>query len=512
MTHWKHGYFADNGYTYGYYAETMPSRLYWAALIQGHVAATGRFRYLDAGCGQGVNLVLAAAAHPQCEFVGIDFLPEHIAHARKLADTLGLDNITLIEGDFIELAADASAHPLLTEPFDYAVCHGISTWVAPAVKEALFRLIGHVLRPGGVFYNSYNTFPGWLGMVPFQHLVLLEQRSQTGMLALNSTKAHMEHLAKNAPGLFSTLPALQKRLEGMGTLDTAYLVQEYNNQHWQPVFVSQMMDQLSSVKLDYLGTATLTEAFDGLLPGAIREWLAQQTTTLMKEQLRDYAINQSFRRDLYVKGASRPWPQAHSRLLGECRFVVNPWVARPESDQPFKIKGGSVELNGDSSFYGDMLDAVADKSDGASIAELIGRKADDKYRSSVVQTVSMLLHGGWLMPLSDGGDCGNGKHINRAMATLVTEGAPYRYATLPKTGMACSLSETDWLMVKARNEGLSQEDWPAYILRGLNTLNRALAKDGKPLVDEAEKLKLLQSSIDQFVRQRLPFLIDVGAV
>jgi hypothetical protein len=30
---WKHGYYADSGYTYGYYSETSPLRLAWAALI-----------------------------------------------------------------------------------------------------------------------------------------------------------------------------------------------------------------------------------------------------------------------------------------------------------------------------------------------------------------------------------------------------------------------------------------------------------------------------------------------
>ena len=31
---WKHGYYADSGYTFGFYAETMPWRLHWAALLQ----------------------------------------------------------------------------------------------------------------------------------------------------------------------------------------------------------------------------------------------------------------------------------------------------------------------------------------------------------------------------------------------------------------------------------------------------------------------------------------------
>jgi tRNA G46 methylase TrmB len=34
-------------------------------------------RYLELGCGQGLNLCLMAALHPEVEFVGIDF---HMPH------------------------------------------------------------------------------------------------------------------------------------------------------------------------------------------------------------------------------------------------------------------------------------------------------------------------------------------------------------------------------------------------------------------------------------------------
>lgn len=300
---WKHGYYADSGYTFGYYAETSPLRLAWSALVQGQQTPTSGFRYLDAGCGQGLSLILMAAAHPESEFVGIDFLPEHIAHATELARSCGLSNVRFLEGDFIELALD----PSNLGQFDYAVCHGITTWIAPAVKESLFSLIGKVLRPGGLFYNSYNTFPGWLSAVPFQHLVLLEQRSKTGALALRSARESMDRLKDGGKALFATLPGLPARLKSMETQDPAYLVQEYNNQFWQPVFVTEMMDRMAAVKLSYLGTATLPEAFESSYLPEVRELLAAQPTHELREQLRDYASNQSFRRDLYVKGRSRPW-------------------------------------------------------------------------------------------------------------------------------------------------------------------------------------------------------------
>ena len=249
---WKHGYYADAGYTYGFYPEASPARLQWAALIQGHALPRQRFRYLDAGCGQGLSVIFAAAAHPDSEFVGIDFLPEHIAHARRLAEAAGLDNVTFVEGDFVTLARN----PAALGAFDYAICHGITTWIAPEVKSALFDLIGQTLRPGGVFYNSYNTYPGWLASVPFQHYVLLEQRTKTGTLALKAARELMERLQKiPSPSIFASLPGLQGRLKSLESQDPAYLVQEYNNQFWQPVFVTEMIDAMAAVKLSAPATS-----------------------------------------------------------------------------------------------------------------------------------------------------------------------------------------------------------------------------------------------------------------
>ena len=528
MSTWKHGYYADSGYTYGFYPETMPSRLFWAALLQGHQSARSGFRYLDAGCGQGLNLILAAAAHPDGSFVGIDFLPEHVAHANRLAERCGLRNVQFIEGDFVELARAPQSNPLLCEPFDFAVCHGISTWIAPPVKSALFSLVGQVLKPGGLFYNSYNTYPGWLAAAPFQHLVLLEQRSQTGALALKAAQDHMEHLKQNSGGLFKLLPALEQRLESMKTLDPAYLVQEYNNQHWAPVFVSQMMDDLGRVKLSYLGSATLPEAFDAVLPQAVREHLSKQQTQTVREQLRDYALNQSFRRDLYVKGMNKPWPQAHNALLRECRFVCNPLTARPAEQEPFKIKGGSVELNGEAVFYHGLLDQLAARPEGASVQDLINAQTEEKYRGSVVQAMSMMLHGGWVLPLQPapkgkGADKAAaraaadeqravGARVNAALAAAAAEGAPYRYASLPRTGLAMNCSETDMLLLHAHHSGVAPEQWPQALSASLKALNRNFLKDGKPISDEAEYKTMLQQTVEQFSQKRLPLLRQLGGV
>lgn len=109
-TTWQHGYVTDMPYTFGFYRECAPNWLDWVALLKGSEPPQGTRRVLELGCGQGYGLCVMAAANPDHYFVGVDFNPEHIAHARSLAGRTGLNNIEFHEGDFI-LMAKASALP-----------------------------------------------------------------------------------------------------------------------------------------------------------------------------------------------------------------------------------------------------------------------------------------------------------------------------------------------------------------------------------------------------------------
>jgi SAM-dependent methyltransferase len=498
---WGHGYFTQGGYSFGYYPETMPARLHWAALVQGHAARSSHFRYLDAGCGQGLNLILAAIAHPESEFVGIDFMPRHIAHCRQLSGRLGLDNVTFIEGDFSALAED---HAALGQ-FDYAVCHGIATWIAPEVRTALMRLIGRVLVPGGVLYNSYNTYPGWLATAPLQQLVLLEQERHLPDDALSAARKTMTTIVENAPALAAAAPGLKSRLDTMEGQDASYLLQEYNNDHWQPMFVSQMIQLLAQEKLDYLGSATLSEAFPAPVPNALRPVIEQERSVKVREQLRDYAINQGFRRDLYVKGHLPLFGTAQDRVIHAQRFVANPLTARPADGEPYKLKAGGVELNGQPAFYNQLLDRMAQSSDGCTIGDLIAGVPDQAHKNAVVETVSMLLHGGWALPQSPAPPRGR-LAIVRELAATVGEGAPYRFLPLPRTGSAVALSDIDWLILDAAFEDTSPEGVTEGLLNSLQALNRVLKKNGEDVTSRDELRSLARVTADDFLAKRWPYL------
>ena len=508
MSDWKHGYYAESGYTYGYYAETAPVMLAWAALLQGAFVPVKKFRYLDAGCGQGLNLILIAACHPDSEFVGIDFLPEHIAHANSLANACGLSNVKFIEADFTELA-DA---PSSLGQFDYVICHGITTWIAPTVRGKLFEVIGKALKPGGIFYNSYNTLPGWLTATPFQHLVLQSQHQHGGAAALKNATDLFADLQIAEAALFKQLPLLSERLKSISEQDPAYLVQEYNNQYWQPVFVTSMMDELSAVKLSFLGSATLPDIFDASYSTSVRQLLNKYTQPALREQLRDYAVNQSFRRDIYIKGKHKTWKFQQQSAILNSHFIVNPMRRRPAPGEPFLFKSGAIEIKGKHQTYSELLDIIQAHTDGISVGELLKSKSWKHKLSDTVTSLTYLLHGRWLgLVLPDTNDM-SAAASNAALARQVCVGAPYKYMSLPKIGAAVNLKELEWFLLTAALDKLPQAQWHTFAQTMLNRHGRSIRVDGTEVDNQDKLLKILKDEVKRFATERLPFFKKMGAV
>jgi len=501
---WTRGYYAEGGYTYGFYAETAPARLQWLALLQGFSAPSKNFRYLDLGCGQGLSLIHMAALHPDSEFVGIDFMPEHVAHGRQLAAAAALPNVSFIEGDFIELANDARS----LGDFDYAVAHGISTWISPTVREAMFSLAGKALKPGGLMYNSYNVYPGWLPASPFQNLVLQLQSRYGGRQALQIAQKTMTDLNEAGSGLFKLLPSLESRLEGMQKQDVAYLLQEYNNHFWQPVYSSQMLTDAKAHKLEFMSSATLLEVFDGCYPKAVLSLIAAESDPILKETIRDLSLIQSFRRDVYIKGGVRIFEVDKVQAILDQRFIVTGLVNLPDTNKGFDFKGGSINRNGKIDVYKPLLEAFGEK--GNSLREVI-KNSKGLSLPAITESVSLLVHGGWL-GFEGASNNASATALNRVTTSTILRGSPYRYLCCPKIETSFLVGELDLMCIGLMNEDKQSTELAERLLRAMKIKKMHFIHDDKPVNDERQSRQRAVAFIKEFMKDRHPNYKRLGAV
>ena len=124
-----------------------------ARLLGLEPAPVERCRVLELGCGAGRNLVPMARGLPEARFLGIELAARPVELGRGLAAALGLSNVELRQSDIADIPADLGE-------FDYIVAHGVYSWVAAPVREALMAVFARHLAPEGIAYLNFNAMPG----------------------------------------------------------------------------------------------------------------------------------------------------------------------------------------------------------------------------------------------------------------------------------------------------------------------------------------------------------------
>ncbi len=504
MTDWTHGYNVEQGYTYGVYREIAPDWIDVCAILAGYVApsesAQGRLRYLELGCGQGFGLCLIASAYPDIEFVGVDFSPEHIAHARGLAAKAGLENVSFVEADFLDLAR---TWPETLGRFDYAALHGIYSWVPVDLRHAIVACLEHAMVSGGIAYSSYNSMPGWAVMQPFQHVAArLHARSPLpGAQVLNNAVGLFQRLRAGKAALFDALPGLGGRIEGLKELSPNYLVQEYLHENWSPLWFSEVADEMRGAKLEYVASATLPEnLLPGMLPDTVRAVIADVADPLAQQDVIDCAINQSFRRDLPARGRRRRFQAAP----GAADLMVH-GLARPPGETA-AIKTSFGEFTIKAQVFTPLFDALDDGP--RPIADLLGLA----QQANMLQALILLAHGGHVAIIKPGERvAAPAQRFNAAVAAAVLTGAPYSYLAAPAIGSTVAARDVDLIVLGLRDESVAQAAMPERLLAALSRLGRKLLRDGQP-VEGDEAIKLAQDLVNDVYVNRLPLWQKLGAV
>jgi SAM-dependent methyltransferase len=322
------GYIADVPYVRAFIHELAPAWLDHAAVVSGIMPPARRvgFTWCDLGCGQGLTAAMLAAMHPAGQFHGVDAMPEHIAHARGIAAEAAIGNVSFHAADF------AKAADLGLPQFDYIVSHGVYSWVSAQARADLRSFIDSHLKPGGLVYLSYNAMPGRAADLPFQRLVRAIGDTCQGdsthrvVAALKIVDAFLE---LKVPALVAS-PMLGSVMERQGRLAVAYLAHEYMGKHWHPLFVTEVRSEMATIGLQSVGSATLVENHDAFVLGrAARAALGEIEDDDVRELARDFLIDQSFRRDIFVRAGAHLDEHAQRRKLLDGAFLLT----RPTSTQ-----------------------------------------------------------------------------------------------------------------------------------------------------------------------------------
>jgi SAM-dependent methyltransferase len=324
MTRDLNGYSMDIPYLRDFKPMLAPAWLDHVALVarvEPPVRQDG-FAWCDLGCGQGVTAAILAATHPTGTFHGIDAMPVHIDHARRLAAEAAIPNVSFHAIDF------AAALDLELPQFDYIVAHGVYTWIDLESQRALRQFIDRRLKPAGLVYLSYNAMPGWARDLPFQRLVRELGLTFPGDNAARFAAAVgiIRALAEaRVPALAAsfTVRELEQRPEDYAP---AYLVHEFMPAAWRPLYVTEVRAEMATIGLTPVSSATLSENLDWMvLEKAARKTLATIGGQDARELVRDFYLDQRFRCDVFSRGNRRLGAGERASRLFSSTFAL----ARP---------------------------------------------------------------------------------------------------------------------------------------------------------------------------------------
>lgn len=250
------------------------------------------FTLFDLGCGDGLGLILAAASHPQGQFIGMDAAPDHIARGQAIIDAIGLTNIRLVCSTFSEFRDSVEGTA------DYVTANGVLAWVTLDNRQALLDLSARLLKPGGAFCVGYNAFPGWNDVAPFLNLIRATAKEKTGNSTerFNAAWDHLRDMEIIGEGVWKWLEGMQERFS------VSYFTQEYLNEGSLPCWSGDVITQMGQRNLAYVGQATNGRLREDLCFRQIwQDNLQSFDTVPAREIAADVYCNSWFRRDVFIK-------------------------------------------------------------------------------------------------------------------------------------------------------------------------------------------------------------------
>ncbi len=439
---WREGYIADVAYTSGVYIELAPAHLSACALLGGVRAPDPArpFRYLELGCGTGMGLCLLAAANPHAEFVGVDFNPAHVAFAERLIEQAGLTNARVVEASFADVAAsDAFGR------FDYAVAHGVWTWVSATAQRELTAAFDRCVKPGGLVYVGYNNMAGWASSLPLQRLI-----ADHAVRTPGDSVAKIRSAVRFALGLRAAGPRgidftrLELQLKG-ATDDPdkapiglfAYLAHEYLNEHWRPVFPGDVARDLADAKLAYAAGADPFSALPELtLSEGQTNAAASYGDPAGARLLADLIAPTSFRQDIFVRGATPLSPPRREAALRAVRLaLVTP---AGQASLSIEVPSGKLELDGVA--YRPVFARLEDGP--AEVGELLASVQAAGRAMSATELLAVLVGAGRATPIARPAQARDAeaerarvRRYNTAMVEALRDQAGLRFALAsPLTG------------------------------------------------------------------------------
>lgn len=503
---WTSGYVSQIDYTFGYYPELNPIRSRLAFLQAGYKPSSGFETCCELGFGQGLSINTHAAALGG-QWWGTDFNPSQVNFGLELSEA-SKANIHLFDEAFEHFCNRADL-----PDFDFIALHGVWSWVSKKNRKILLNFVRNRLKVGGTLYISYNTLPGWASFLPVRELaneiVKNSNRIEQDMNHnINDAIAFTEALLAADPRYTKGNPSVIERFKTIKGLDRRYIAHEFLNQDWNPMTFNEISASLNSAKLSYVSSANYLDHVD-ILNYSIEQktFLSKIENEKIRESVRDLIVNQSFRKEYWVKGRRIIDPLEKIEAIRRERICL---ICHP-SQIEFKAKGHHNEANLDPKMYNILINIILDYRP-ISLGELEIHLARYEINfSQMLQMIFIMIGKGYIAVSQHEKIIEKQRKSSNSLNSYILNASrsseKINLLATPVVGGAVPIDRMSQLFALSILDGKkASNEWAEFAWRLLKGQGQKLVKDGKPIENDEEALKEMEKQANLFEQLRLPVL------
>lgn len=503
MKAWSAGYVAEIEYTYGYYAELNPERIKLAFTANGLV-----FPRIGTACelgfGQGLSNNIHAAAS-NVSWWGTDFNSSQAGFAQELSAVSGAK---LYDCSFADFCSRSDL-----PNFDYIALHGIWSWISDENRRVIADFVRRKLKVGGVLYISYNALPGWSTAAPLRHLMTQHKTkmSANGVGIAKQIDEALEftgRLLAGNPLWGSANPQIAEHFKTVKPQNRHYLAHEYFNKDWHPMYFADMAEHLEAAKLNFAASAHYSDFVDAInLTAENQARLNEIPDPNFRQSIRDYMVNQQFRKDYWVKGPRRLNAVERSEALRSQGVVL----IAPRTDVKLKAKGALGEAKMAENVYNPILDLLADHQ-----VRTLGQIEQSLQGQGVLlpqieQAILILIGEGYVAPVQAASviaaSIEKAQALNRVLFDKARGSKDINYLASPVTGGGLAIGRFHQLFLLAKSQGhKTPEDWAKFTWVILAGQGQRIIKEGRTLETPEENLRELIEKATTFNTKWMPIM------
>lgn len=505
MSDWSSGYTTDIGYTFGYYQELNPHRVKLAFLNNGLVCPEfGTACELGFGQGMSTNIHCAASVTRWC---GTDFNPAQAGFAQDLALAAGT-SAKLYDEAFAEFAQRDDL-----PDFDYIGLHGIWSWVSDANRTVIVEFIRRRLKVGGILYISYNTMPGWAAFAPMrelmnEHAEIIGSEGHGIVGRIDGAIEFVDKLLATNPLFSRANPLVGEWIEELKEKNRQYLAHEYFNRDWHPMNFGSMAEWLEPAKVQYACSAHYLDHLGGInLTAEQQQFLSEIPDPMFRESVRDFMVNQQFRRDYWVKGLRKLNALEKRESLRQLEVIL----VTKRSNIELKAKGSLGDATMSEDVYNPILDALADLQPRTLGQIETAVKNSNIAIDQILEAVVVLSGTGNLCTVQESSVISKAKKqtdkLNSHLIDLARGSGDISHLASPVTGCGIHVNRFQQLFLLALARGKKQpSDWAQTTWEILLLQEQKVLKEGKILDSTEENLAELTAQATLFAENQLPVL------